>query len=1078
MEPDVTILAMNKGASVDSKIPTGGLGVRSFALSADSKHLAVVDIDGSICVHSIAYSSELDGTTHTGAKTMETFTTNVVSKTVARATHEMGCKVSWYPLPAEKLLLAVPSTNGSVVLLTPPKATTAERRWDEAFLIAADPPNHRSHDVNIAEFSPNGRYLATADVSGCILVWAFDAAQPTQSAPVHSLTSVTSPLHDLVWGRNATDNYLIATTTSDWYEFPDVVASNARPALMPAVAGQTTAASGVTAADYLAGQQDSAAMAVDDDEALIAAAMAAEAQYMKQTSPAVKATTAAAAGVASPAKSPAKSLAKSKSAATRSPAGKKRLTKVNAAVRDDDDDGLFDDEPLTSTGATTAAITAAVAEEGAAPPVQDATSIAAIKHKAGVSVANKRLIDDEALDMDDEDEDEDADLDEEDIALDHGVDGTGKDAGAPMSLAELMKLAKGGNAISGLAPARKLQAAFQPSSTKFDEKRRRYLVWNKVGSIVLREETVENRIEIRFNNTGGSNRNESFPDRAGFTMAALSYEGAVFATDPEPIDEPKGANRDPELRKETPGSTIYYHAFPGQKQLMGANESFRWTLSDSEAASAVAVGFGWIAVATSRNMLYVYNSAGMPVLATALRGPVVALSGCDMMLAVVYHGYTMAADLYEVAFGAGCRVRKLATAVPLPQPAQLEQDANENSAAPSTLLPGKKHEQHLEWLGFDVDHHVMTIVDGQGILWGLVNCADWQWVPLLDIHQVRKSVEHTYWPTCVRNGKLVYVLLNGESRPAIYPQPVVSTRSLRVPVPSLRDGKDIGDVHKERMHAIVFGAAMTAHTEAALIETNALTAAGKLTVEDPAALLERCNLLEFEADKAVLTALQDACQRQRTALALSLALQIRAEKTLMAAITIANHFGRTAVAELLDGLLEQKQALSAQLLAAQQGFQEGATSQDYPSYTASEYAPEEENLFVDNAPSFDAPASPPSDSRQRQVGNGGDRRVNFAAEATGGALSGKVGSKAPGTLFAASKAPVVSPAVAGQGSAEKVKDSSARNPFAVVSSGATPQKRKNVFDGIQEMKASPSPKKPALNVSIPLLSCAKNVAVI
>jgi hypothetical protein len=1059
MEPDVTALSMSKGAAVDSKISTAGLGVRDFALTADSKHIAVVDVDGSVCVHSLSYSTEMGGASHISQKTMETFNTNIVAKTVTRASGEMGCKVSWYPMPAEKLLLAVPSTKGSVVLLTPSSAANAsgESRWGEAFLIGNETASHGSHDINLAVFSPNGRYLATADVTGTVVIWAFDTTRPAQSAPIHTLTAIRSPLQDLVWGRNAADNYLIATTVNEWYEFPDVVAGNARPALMPGSAEQSTVTdAGAKAADFLAGftNANTSASADADEDALIAAAMAAEEQYLTQAASPVataKKTTASPAVVASPA-----AARTAPSAPARSPAPKKRLTKVNAAAIKDDDDDLFDDEEVASAPAANkgASTTAGAADEGVASAA-DVTSIAAIKHKSGVNIANKRLIDDEALDMDDDD----ADLDDEDNALDHGDDVTTQEP--QLSLAELMKLAKGGSGVAAMAPARKLQAPFQPSSTKFDEKRRRYLVWNKVGSIVLREETVENRIEIRFNNTGGSNRNESFPDRAGFTMGALSYEGAVFATEPEPVDEPKGANRDPELRKETPGSTIYYHAFPGQKQLMGANESFRWTLSDGEAALAVAVGLGWVAVASSRNLLYVFNSAGLPCMTVALRGPVLALSGCDMALGVVYHGHGMEADLYEITFQTGCKVCKLASAVPLPLPAQQAQSSDVSTTAAS-LVPTKSAEQHLEWLGFDVDHHVLTVVDGQGVLWGLINCADWQWVPLLDIHQVRKSIEHTYWPTCVRNGKLVYVLLNGESRPAIYPQPVVATKSLRVPVPVLRDGKDVGDVHKERMHSIVYAGAMTAHTELALTEASAATAAGKQTAVDPAVLLERVTQLEYEADKAVLTALQDACQRQRTALALSLALQIRAEKTLMAAITIANHFGRTAVAEALDALLEQKQTLAAQLLAAQQGT-DMAVSQDF-AYSASEYAPEEENLFHDNAHSYDAPASP---DRSRQAS---DRRVNFAESATANntanALSGKVGTtaKAPVGLFGAAKAPVVSPAVSGSAEKEKVT----RNPFQVVSSGATPQKRKSVYDSVQDLKASPSPnKKPALNVRYP-----------
>lgn len=1027
MESDVIALNMDKGGVVEHKIATGNLGVRTFALSADSKHIAIADVDGSVCVHSLDASTSVDGTHHMAKRDLETFNSSIITKDATRSPKDTGCKISWYPLPFDQLLLAVPSTKGSVVVLSPAAVTMdgEERKWEESFLIAPTdgPLSHGSNDLNMVEFSPNGLFLATADMQGTVLVWAFDAKKPTNSLPLRKFSSNDTALTDLVWGRTATDNYLIATCANDWFQFGDVVTGKVLPAAMPAshkpamsftqaATQEATQATQPSASEFLAQTEN------DADAALLAAVEAAEAQYALSQKQPAQATNAA--------KSPTK--------VTEIAPALKRLTKSKPAAAMDDDDDLFNDDASVPATTTISIPTAPMTAD------EETTSIAAIKHKAGVSATSaKRLIDDEARDLGDEDSDDDDEDIEDNMIVDDGA------ADAPMSLTEMMKLVKGGAAVATSA-SRKLQPAFQPSSTKFDEKRRRYLVWNNVGSIVLREESIENRVEIRFSNTAGGNRNESFADRTGFVMGALSYEGAIFASEPEPAEEPVGAY-DPELRKETPGSTIYYHAFPGQKHMAGVNESFRWTLSDGEAAQAVAVGRGWVAVASSRNLLYIYSCAGMPCATFALAGPVLALSGNDALLGVVYHNSTLQADLFEINWQTGCRCKSLVSRLALPLPAQPK-------PVPSKAPVPVPAEQSLTWMGFDVDNHLLMVVDGQGMLWSLVQCAGWQWVPVLDIHHVRKSTEHIYWPVQVKFNKLVYVLLNGESRPAIYPQPVVSTRPLSVPVPSMKDGKDVGDVHKERMHSILWDNALTMHGESLLAVTSAATAAGQVTVEDPEELEKRVTLLQFEADKAVLKALQDACQRQRIPLALSLALQLRTEKVIEAAITIANHFGRAVVAEALDNILEHKRALAAQL--EEQQLQNQGHS---VAYSSSEYAPADEDMYHE-APTFDAPTSPPRAS-------GAEKRVNFnfhGDTAAGGNLSNKLTKALPGAAF---KAQAVSPENMLQDSAEKAEKPApapARNPFAVVSTGHTPQKRKNVFDGIQDMKASPSPKKPTLNV--------------
>ena len=88
-------------------------------------------------------------------------------------------------------------------------------------------------------------------------------------------------------------------------------------------------------------------------------------------------------------------------------------------------------------------------------------------------------------------------------------------------------------------------------------------MWNSIGNITCSDLGINNRIEIRFTSTD-RNKPEAFNDNFGFTMAALSYEGAVFASDPE--EDPE----DP-LSK-TRGSTVFYHAFSGQQHMRGANE--------------------------------------------------------------------------------------------------------------------------------------------------------------------------------------------------------------------------------------------------------------------------------------------------------------------------------------------------------------------------------------------------------------------------------------------------------------------------------------------------------------------------
>jgi len=664
--------------------------------------------------------------------------------------------------------------------------------------------------------------------------------------------------------------------------------------------------------------------------------------------------------------------------------------KPTTSTRDDEDeDGLFEETTTTVKRA-----------EWDTTVHGGADSIEQIKHAARVKKTTK--LDDD----DDKDEESDGGMIgdyEQERAL--GLAGPRiEDLEKAISLAS--------------AQATPLQAPFQPSQTQPDDKRRRYLVWNAVGNITSREESDAFRIEIRFTNTMGRNKQEAFPDTYGFNKASLSLEGAIFASDPEELDAETSAFRQPL------GSTIYYHAFPGQKSLEGANENFTTTLSEGEAALAVAVGTGWSAVATSKGFLRIFSSTGVQISITWLKGPVVTMCGSGTQLAVFYNAAPVSGtvnirlDLFAIAWHTpiGNRCLLSEAAVPLTAKSQ------------------------LEWVGFDTDSQLLTIIDTAGMMSMLMHPLGWQWIPVLDIAKTKKTIDHVYWPVLVKGPKLVYVLLNGESRPAVYPQPVVSVKHLRIPIAesiaSSKQGKEKADAQNERSHNLLWETSKACHWETLKVEEDIF---GLLSVEGlgPEQLEMRLSAQQNEADKTVLKMLQEACRFQRTANALDLAHKLRTEKGMQAAILIANQLGRPNVANVLENILEQKQLLLQQMQQQQQeetyAVDRGSSSSSSSSYT-------EEDAYADE--------------------NATSNNIQVEEEQQeGGALSKRAYAKQ------------VTPAYGSSSS-----DTSAKvitNPF--LKSASSPAPKRKGYD-LADLKGSPSPgKKPTLSRQSSFSSEARNI---
>ena len=410
------------------------------------------------------------------------------------------------------------------------------------------------------------------------------------------------------------------------------------------------------------------------------------------------------------------------------------------------------------------------------------------------------------------------------------------------------------------------------------------------------------------------------------------------------------------------------------------------------------------------------------------------MSGLNAQLAVFYHAgnpigdtFDIKVDIFSISWNHGCRTRCILK---------------------DQFVPLSR-ESSLEWVGFDVDQDLLLSLDSKGGLSCLLRSAGWQWIPLLDIHQVRKTIDHKYWPIMVKSKRLVFVLLNGENKPAVYPQPVVSMKTLRVPVSVARDGSDLNEAQREQAHQLIWDGARLTHLEdlGEELSSNLSSSSLSLFANDVARLEQSLSEQQLVHDKAILAMLQDVCRSQKIPLALGLVLKIRTDKVLEAAIKVANHFGCRSVAEAIDGILQMRLAVHEQ---EQQQLMLAAHGEDTDRHASSNY------LYGDaEGYAFDEQYEQ-QESQMPPINNTLTRKVSQRQQAAASAPPPSVKSKAP------AHPNTVSPFV----DQNQVKQPASLNPFAVNKTGSTPMKRKNEFETLQELKSSPSPmKKPTLNVS-------------
>jgi WD40 repeat protein len=874
--------------------------VKAFALSPCGDYLAILNGKGDLLIYRLVSDKGPLGRAYNGSNLV--FHQNVLSKAQSRNFLE-GYRLSWRPSAssASPPQLCIPQHDGfPLVFSRQPTAdqhdptssasssssstTTinSKETWTSDLILTSDAYettlSHCRHAVNLVAFSPNGKYLASADSTSKILIWDLPTRDAIMAYQCQDTAGIQQELLDLQWGPCEGDNYLIVLSREGTAKIDNVINTSLGH---PLPTGEyVTVTPTPPPQPVITKSSSTLASRVSTEPTLPSASSASALKRIKKSS--------------------------------------------EARERDEEEDFDFSDKTLVAPTTMT---------ESSSRPTLTST------------VAKGSVI------QDDDDEDQ-LPSDDGDLSDDHleGVDLVDD------FLVEdhQHQVTNSRRSRSGAVTSSNqfIQPPFQPSSTTYDEKRRRYLVWNAVGSMVSRDEDIGNRIEIKFADTS-HNKNESFNDNYGFELGALSTQGAFFATVPEDQIHLPPSHQFDHLAEDDPtsssssskrgggGSVIFYKAF-STKIESGSypNETFLYTLQYREIALCVTASVGWVALVSRFNSLHylrVLTTAGMQLHLSVLKGSVVCLCSHLSYLTVAYNtpGATqdspaLLLDSYHITpVTRSCPSTSSSGSVtirPLP---------NITSTLSQCLLPLTSHTS-LQWLSYSNNGQLVSL-DTAGQLLMLFTLASSassatasHWLPVLDLNRYKKNVDYTLWPVTVKGDKLCYILLNGEKKPAHHPQPLVTAKPFHVPVlentsatggtaASAASQKDKdGITLTERYREYLWHTSLLTHHQHTLEQhLSSGYPLPEITSYTSSSNKEsRTHLLDDEVsenliglDKLLLKLLYEYCKKQKISLALDVIGRMTTTEALESAIKVANHFSKSSLAVIVSEILNERRRL-------------------------------------------------------------------------------------------------------------------------------------------------------------------------
>ncbi|XP_019626005.1 PREDICTED: WD repeat and HMG-box DNA-binding protein 1-like isoform X2 [Branchiostoma belcheri] len=419
-----------------------------------------------------------------------------------------------------------------------------------------------------------------------------------------------------------------------------------------------------------------------------------------------------------------------------------------------------------------------------------------------------------------------------------------------------------------------LQPAFQPGSTPVSLAHR-FMVWNSVGVVKCYNSEEENSIDIEFHDTS-VHHSMHVTNHLNHTLAALSDQAALLAC---------------EGTDDSPSKLVCLH-------FSSWDNSKEWTtaMTDGEDIQVLAIGQGWVSVATDNRLVRVWTVAGIQKDVISIPGPVVSMAAYGTQLLVVYHMGTgipgdqlLGAQLLEVM---GKRRRKVMEGhLPI----------NPKST--------------LTWIGFSAEGTPVTY-DSSGVVRMMNRGLGCSWTPVANTRSHCKGKSDNYWLVGVNENpqQLRCIPCKGSTFPPVLPRPAVTVLPFQVPLCELNTDKS------QLEESFIRSRLFSGHFQF-------LSSQGWEVDDHARADVQR------EQDDTLMKLFALACKADRECRAAELC-ELMDVNRLNFAIKYASRVKRIALAEFLNDLARRKAEEEAE---EQQEEEEEEEEQDFRGYLDAQY---------------------------------------------------------------------------------------------------------------------------------------------
>ena len=182
-----------------------------------------------------------------------------------------------------------------------------------------------------------------------------------------------------------------------------------------------------------------------------------------------------------------------------------------------------------------------------------------------------------------------------------------------------------------------IQDSFQPTETEYTGKSR-FLCWNLVGSISMREESSFRCIDIEFSNKG-FHKNISMNDIYGIYKGILGYGGAFLGSRAAEVnldeyDEGEGEGEGGDAHgvgnRRSRIVFVPFHEWRGIRE-------WEMVLKEGENVELLGMGGEWVAFYTDMQYIRILSHSGVQLFVRSQPTPLLAMTGYENLLAIVSH---------------------------------------------------------------------------------------------------------------------------------------------------------------------------------------------------------------------------------------------------------------------------------------------------------------------------------------------------------------------------------------------------------------------------------------------------------